>query len=220
MKSINPILASLLLVLTLFSCKEEIRNVHQKQTRSCISAICKGYREAELSGMLTSQTIKALSKSFARDPWKANIHGEKNQKDALSIVFDLEKIKALVYLMESAKCNNNCAKTYELGIRYYYIKYPSKIGHENPYPELANIDPDALNKHSLAMVPVYRQKGDSLWRDYNPWASTKDNCFPAVDFPVSNPKLKFRAVAPDAGENHGSIGPPPEPGTFGSQEAQ
>ena len=187
--------------------------------KKCINRTCLSISEARLTGTLNYNTIRTLSNSYAIDPWKSKIYSSTNdvKNDALSVVFDLEKLKALIYFMEMQNCTNKCSKDYELGIRYYYIKYPSNLENEPEGSDLSGLDANNSNKHSLAMVPVYRKIGATTWLDYNPWASDGDNCFAQIKECEPNHKNPVIIAVPDAGENHGGIGPPPEPGTFPTQ---
>ncbi|MBK6371767.1 MAG: hypothetical protein IPF67_00555 [Saprospiraceae bacterium] len=130
-------------------------------------------------------------------------------------------------MMESKRCLNKCADNIELGIRYYFIKYPGdlRIG-RNEGDGLDNLDSTYRNKHSLAMVPAYWDKAKDKWIDYNPWTSNSDICYPSI--PKRSDAIERSAQTkedkkPEAtlfmeptngGKNHGGLGPPPSPGTF------
>jgi|GEM_PF-1161385 len=188
---------------------------------SCMDQLCKVYTEEDLNATLTGEIIREMTKAYAEDFGKSriNIEGQNARtakEDALSVVFDLEKIKALIYMMESKNCNNNCGKNKKLGIRYYFIKYPNDLGNHPENDGLQDLPEDLRNKHSLVMVPAYFDKRDNAWYDYNPWGLPKTDCYPKIILDGNSNNLKqLVAIEPtDAGENHGGVGPPPKPGTF------
>ena len=199
---------------------------------NCREQLCKAYSADDIHSTLTAAIIQKMSEAYAKDKGKAHIYDTTgiltDKEDALHVVFDLEKIKALVYMMESKRCINKCADNIELGIRYYFIKYPGdlRIG-RNEGDGLDNLDSTYRNKHSLAMVPAYWDKAKDKWIDYNPWTSSSDVCYPSIPKILNNasasaeqkggketlkPTLFLEPT--NGGKNHGGLGPPPSPGTF------
>lgn len=190
----------------------------------CQMQACKDYTENDLVNTIDDHLLSSMSEAYAYDLAKSRVHsGADNARtdidDALSIVFDIEQIKALIYLMEKKKCeNSDCDPNARLGIRYYYIKYPDNLGPGCPYPALSGLDKSLRNKHSLAMVPAYFNTSENMWKDYYPRLSTQSRCFPEVtNLTVKENNLKSIAnVLPQsAGENHGGMAPPPPTGIFG-----
>lgn len=200
----------------------------------CMRQFCKVYPASYLNNSrIKGDLIKSMSDSFAADPGKGYISSSAGVffpgginpnimkagangavRDALSVVFDIEKLKTLIWLMDSAFCKASCDTTKELGIRFYYIKYPSTIGTSNSPEDLGGIKAENRNKHSLVMVPVYRKRNmpGAEWYDYDLW-SLEPGCFHKIFLPNTS-EFQFWGIGPDPGDNHGGIGPPPEPGTF------
>jgi hypothetical protein len=181
---------------------------------SCNRRFCKKYSISDLGGKLDVGVIAALSNAYKDDIGKAYINGIKKDSDALSVVFDVEKIKTLIYEMETKACLRGCDPSTELGIRYYYIKYP-KLGSGFAPRGLTDFPEENSFKHSLVMVPVYKIAGGKDWYDYDLFGmSATTTCFPKM--PKNSAGLPYMpfGLLPDAGDNHGGIGPPPEPGTF------
>jgi hypothetical protein len=180
---------------------------------SCMVKFCKPYNYDLMPGVLEARIIHHLSDSYAGDNGKGFINGDDNSRDALSVVFNIEKIKTLIYMMQDKACKYGCDPSTELGIRYYFIKYPSDL---NPNrTDGLNLPIDNSNKHSLVMVPVYRTNPNGDWYDYDLWVSQKGNCFPAIDTNRMH-VAPGGGVLPDGGDNHGGIGPPPGSGIFPS----
>ncbi len=226
----NSLILVLIITTTYLFCSKCTSPSSTTGDSKCIENICKSYKFDDLKTSVSAAALKAMSEAYAMDQSKSFVHDRKGTSiidsiDATAIVFDIETIKALIYLMEEAKCNNKCNQKVQLGIRYYYIKYPDNF-EVPPYSNggLNGMDPKYHNKHSLAMVPVFKKEGKGDWQDFDLRRSSQEDCFPAFDVNAiaeegKNSKGKERAfsllVMPmDAGENHGGMVPPPYPGTF------
>lgn len=202
---------------------------------SCLTKFCKPYFDRDLGGKIDNKMIEQMSKDYHNDGGKNFInntcdviHDPHNtartgaRPDALSVVFDIEKLKNLIYQMEEKACHYKCDTSTKLGIRYYFIKYPCDLGpSRNKGDGLDGLQADLSNKHSLVMVPVYKNKikTKNEWYDYDLWSSKKGNCFPPIFIPGDDVVFKD-GILPDAGDNHGGIGPPPDPGTFPTNNNQ
>jgi hypothetical protein len=202
---------------------------------SCLVKLCQSFPGEELKGKIEGILLKNMSDSFAADPGKGFITGSilnepidphnlarvatgGQVNDALSTVFDLKKLKRLIYEMQKNACDNKCDPKIELGIRFYYIKYPANAGDLNGPPSLLGLPATIKNKHGLVMVPVYK-KPNGDWYDYDLWGRST-GCFNRIDsISTGNSEFPlFFGVASDAGDNHGGVGPPPDPGTFPTNE--
>ena len=202
----------------------------------CLAKFCREYPRTEPSGVIEGWLIDTMSGSYAADQGKGYITGTQDhpadphnpniaravslgQRDGLSMVFDLKKLKSLIWKMHKNACDNHCDSTVELGIRFYYIKYPLATGTDNPPRGLSGIGADVRNKHALVMVPVYKSKRDNEWYDYDLWNSG-NQCFrPIINMGrEGDDVIYFSGVGADAGDNHGGVGPPPETGTFPTTE--
>jgi len=187
-----------------------------KPADSC-RLICLDYTNDDLSGMIDFTSLAEMSRKYAEDPGKGRISGTK-QQDALSMTFDLEKIKTLIWQIENSVCKNGCDKR-QLGIRYYYVKYPETVGTNEAPESLRGIDPSEKNRHALVMVPAYWDETAKQWKDFDIWNSRRpEKCYSRFPSPPSIGPDTIRAgltgTNGDGGDNHGGIGPPPDPGYF------
>jgi hypothetical protein len=229
----------LLVIISFMACNSNQQNSSKttaiNQTSSCMDRFCKRYPVEYLnSSRIRADLIAEMSDSFANDLGKGYITGSGSivvdggghstakiaangmTRDALSVVFDLEKIKTLAWLMDSAFCAGNCPDK-EMGIRFYYVKYPSTLETQKSPDELNGLKATERNKHSLVMVPVYRTKNmpNAEWYDFNLWP-LKAGCFTRIY--LGNSEFPAYGIGPNPGDNHGGIGPPPDPGTFPTSE--
>jgi hypothetical protein len=182
----------------------------------CLNRFCKTASFDTLHGTLEAGIIKQLSESYLSDKGKGNINGNIKSPDALSVVFNIEKIKTIIHEMQEQACLKGCVDNLtKLGIRFYFVKYPGDLGSRND--GLRGLPAENNNKHSLVMVPVYKSKVNGTWGDwydYNLWTVSGSNCFDPIWLGQPDKKLVARGILPDGGDNHGGIGPPPEPGTY------
>jgi hypothetical protein len=226
----------LLVIISFMACNSNQQDSSKTATltvaNSCMQRFCKTYSSSDLTNSrIRGDLIRSMSDSYANDLGKGYISGSGitfdtgvfntarttpngKSRDALSVVFDIEKLKTLIWLMDSTFCARNCDATKEMGIRFYYIKYPPNLGTPNGPEDLAGLKAENRNKHSLVMVPVYRTKNmpTAEWYDYDLWTS-KEGCFNKI-FLLGGGESQAWGIGPDPGNNHGGIGPPPEPGTF------
>ena len=77
--------------------RNKTTNLTDDSTISCSNQFCNDYRNVELQGRIDARNIQELSESYAGDIGKGFIKGDTNSRDALSVVFDIEKIKTLIY---------------------------------------------------------------------------------------------------------------------------
>lgn len=185
---------------------------------TCRWTSCKDYSSIELEGLIEGQTLQDLSKSYAGDFQKSKLNYNpclyqpigKLKNDALWTCFDLEKIKNLIWHIEHAVCKSDCDLKLQLGIRFYYIKYDTSRMLRGSSLKSWIIQHKLVNKHSLAMIPVYNRGGE--WHDFDYTQTIEPHCmFDSVR--LSNPKLRG-IITMGSGDNHGGVGPPPNPGTY------
>jgi hypothetical protein len=202
------------------------------QPDSCLLKFCNV--RSELTGMIDGALLKAMSESYANDPGKAyitrkvgrpgdlqNSYGK--ERDGWSMVFGLEKLKTLIWQMQKNACDNHCDPAMELGVRFYYIKYPSNTGSLGYPSSLKGLGAEVKDKHALVMVPCYRNNifnntvnnKNHQWYDYDLWGG-RPGCFNRIDTArFGDPRFKVMGgIGGDFGDNHGGVSPPPEPGTF------
>jgi hypothetical protein len=210
------------------ACNSNIRT--GLNTDPCMARLCKPYSDGDLGGKIDVKAIREMSLAYSADAGKNfimptcdvvnpntnyNTARTGGRQDALSIVFDIEKLKNLIYQMEKNACDHKCDTSIKLGIRYYFIKYPCDLGLTRFKGDgLDGLSSKEINNHSLVMVPVYKVKKGEDWYDYNLW-DVSGKCFPRIDTIYHRDDFGlFKGILPDAGDNHGGIGPPPDPGTF------
>jgi hypothetical protein len=190
-------------------------------TNETCTGVCKDYSGMPLPGIVTDNTlITKLSTDYANDMGKGNLTGLLDpaglpQKDALSVCFSLEQLKNLIFKLEVAACKAKC--TDPLGIRFYYIKYPSTVGTADAPADLNGLNVDCANKHSLIMVPAHYNNG--YYHDFNISGSGSGCNFILYASKSTSDSLHPVAgiMAPTSGStgsNHGDLGPPPAPGTY------
>jgi len=213
-------------------CKNNVSPTHPR-TDSC-AVFCSNYvTDSILQGMITMHTLMEMTDRYKKDKCKSQIcpdnvvNDDHNtaritpQPDALSMVFDLKKLQTLIWQMERYACQHNCNPKVKLGVRFYYVKYPADLGTDRADACLSGLRETEKNKHALVMVPVYWNEGKKRWFDYNIWTrALNPGCFPifsALDSLVGVAAFA-REGDPNSGDNHGGVGPPPDPGTFPSSD--
>jgi hypothetical protein len=200
----------------------------------CLARFMHSFTSGELRGKIPAILIDTMSGSYAADPGKGFITGTVfnepedphntakmafgQSRDALSTVFDLQKLKLLIWAMNKNSCDNNCDTTIELGIRFYYIKYPPDAGDENGPLSLLGLK-NIKNKHALVMVPVYKSKKDKEWYDYDLFGNNR-GCYNPIHYSANDDDAVpvVYGIGSDAGDNHGGVSPPPGTGTFPTNE--
>ncbi len=211
----------LLTAIILMACNAEQDNGSGKPNKSAGSkspcALCGDFSSQDPPGAISADIVKKLTGAYSRDVSKRMIDhvGEgqsSDDEDALALVFSLEQIKNLIWHMEHAKCENNsgCKDRTELGIRFYYIKYSEDaMLHNQTAPqevqdELTKLYNRNSDKHSLAMVPVYKSGKDWLDFDYS------NICGDINTIPSKGKNPLTAAVIQVSGDNHGNLAPPPQ----------
>ena len=184
---------------------------------SCTGKFCKDYSNIPLQGVISGDLIQKMSIAYSRDPAKSKINynnqhvpvlpNKRLQQDALSVCFDLEKIKNFIWHMEHAICIAGCDSSQQIGIRIYYIKYDTA----GMPADLKHAIGSNLNKHSLVMVPAYKTGNE--WHDFD-YSKVEPGCaFTKIDISLSK-FFSAGLISLGSGDNHGGIGPPPAPGTY------
>jgi len=206
---------------------------------SCSRILCKSYDGKDLHGIVTGDDLRKLSILYCQDANKSLVYERGDhpfdphnlvklgpndcapllgrRRDALSMVFDLEKLKNFIWKVQKSVCTSGCDTSIKIGVRFYYIKYPDNM---NDMTSLNGLPRDSRNKHALAMVPVYQNKANGNWYDFyfNPNLPTPTTCVFNQLLLDPDGSFKIVGVLDDGsdGTNHGGVGPPPEPGTFPS----
>jgi len=192
---------------------------------------CKPYGEdVRLEGEVNVDIVRMLSEAYNADYPKSHITASGSQPadphntervalapDGLYTIFDLEKIKNLVWKMEQAVCSNGCDTSVKLGIRFYYIKYAmDSINNTNITEDMKLVMRANPNKHALVMVPVFKRRTDTEWYDFDyRGRGVSAGCvFERISGRRHDAEFFYGVGVLGGGDNHGGVGPPPEPGTY------
>ncbi len=208
--AINLVLVA---IIVMMACHQKGTIRRERDSPDC-QRLCSDYSTSlEPRGMITVQQIAALSGAYAADPGKSLITNGNGQEDALSLVFDLDKVKNFIWLIENATCKARCDTSVKLGLRFYYIKYDrDSIGADSAL--FKAIGGNNINKHSLAMVPVYHNESDDMWYDFDyRIVGSQGTC--NFDQPPVGGKPGAGLLSIQA-DNHGGLSPPPGRGTYPS----
>lgn len=141
---------------------------------------------------LTSDTAHVLATNYKN--WLESLSPlvPEDFQDARAVNFKLSDLKKFIWEMETRMCPARNRK--ELGIRFYYGKYPE--GDIKQYPDLKELSVDYLGKHTLFLVPTYNDNG--IFKDFDPGALGADG------EPMINDDFTTMFIM-----NHGNIYPPP-----------
>jgi hypothetical protein len=122
-----------------------------------------------------------------------------------SIWFSLETLKDFIHQIESKSCDT-C--TGNLGIRFYFAKYPSPTGPTASYSDLSTLDPGYAGIQTLFMVPTIDNLNGYHF-DFDPAV----NCNP---YKLNRIMDSIGVFPPGGGtvtalmaQNHGDACPPP-----------
>ncbi|MBP6589810.1 MAG: hypothetical protein KA229_06885 [Chitinophagaceae bacterium] len=175
-----------------------------------------GVLRGDIPGVINGDVAALLSRLYNADYGKNFIcQGTviTKEEDASSIVFDLATLKKYIAYIEGNVCRNNCLKdSLELGIRFYYGKYPA-VDVMKTTVGLENVPSEFANRHTLFMIPVFRYlySGEE-YVNFNPMAVTRE-CKLTGDNSTRSPVPLFIINGPTGTENdqnHGSLRPPPQ----------
>ncbi|MFM9944763.1 MAG: hypothetical protein ACKVQB_05975 [Bacteroidia bacterium] len=94
-------------------------------------------------------------------------------QDSRSIVFDIDALKNYICKIEAIvkkKHNNGTLLSgYSLGgLRFYFTVYPQDLPGVNETPYLSEIKKTFRNKHSLLIVPTYKETSTKIQIDFDP----------------------------------------------------
>jgi hypothetical protein len=232
MKRIALALNALLIGIIVIQACNAGNNTGQNVTNidPCRAIHCKPYGDdVRLQGEVDVDIVRILSEAYAADYPKSHITGSGSRPvdphntervapgaDGLSTIFDLEKIKNLIWKMEEAVCTHGCDTSVKLGIRFYYIKYAmDSINNSNITESMKLVMRANPNKHALVMVPVFKRTTDAEWYDFDFKRGVSANCkFERISSRGHNSEFYYGLGVLGGGDNHGGVGPPPEPGTY------
>ncbi|MDZ7934583.1 MAG: hypothetical protein U5M51_06395 [Emticicia sp.] len=197
-------------IFVFFACSRPL----QVNTTDC-KTFCYNYSTVPFSG-LSIFAAKTMSNNY-------RLLSPANETETRSIWFKLETLKNFIYQIENATCNKNCdaIKMQNLGIRFYFAKYPTSADPAANSPEFAFLaqNPDYYGKKTLFMVPTFYDPTNPAAGDvdFDPsWAARPENnsCKPkSMDdlMKRENPESLFKltVIAPDPNDlqNHGMLCP-------------
>lgn len=132
--------------------------------------------------------------------------GADGNPDARAIVFSLPVLKKYIWELENTVCKNGNLNVEDLGIRFYYAKYPDL--NESKPADLESLPSEYSYRHTVFLSPAVKEK--NIYRDFNPnnTATYKLSDTPDKDLD-SNMFLM----------NHGNITPPPFPDARSSADS-
>lgn len=189
----------------------------------------------KLTGLIDDDVAVLMSRLYKNDPRKGYriVNGQKIEEPS-SIWFSLKKIKLFIAKIEASVSSADCKP--ELGIRFYYAKYPENLA---PYRCLTGLDKVA-GLHTIFMVPTYEsEKGASIDFDFEnvgsdpckpiPYATllkqpnrVKHGLFGVSGSKNARPEVNANGIMNiPRTENHGGLMPPPAgAGSFPTGEDQ
>jgi hypothetical protein len=133
------------------------------------------------------QLSRQLIVEYRDDVWRTrNVNGAVG-KDARSVWFSLDKLKAFIAGIER-KAGNSCNQQDMLGVRIYYAAYPDSIMTKkkgwDSYLQNHQLPMEYVNHHTVLLVPTIYNNVDGHNYDFDPRfriANAPNNCsFAAV----------------------------------------
>ncbi|HOZ52698.1 MAG TPA: hypothetical protein PLU17_12615 [Chitinophagaceae bacterium] len=149
---------------------------------------------------ISDATARDLADRYKNEcqPALSNIINQEGVVDARCIQFSLASLKKYIWELETKVCG--CDTFRDLGIRFYYGKYPDlRKSRAGQYPDLAGLDPNYSSLHTIFLVPTYKD-ATGVNRDFEPLDIT--NC------KVGDARQPSSVVSI---MNHGNLSPPPFP---------
>jgi hypothetical protein len=181
----------LLLIILVMSCQTSTTEkkpadlqMGEKDLSDCLPDILQvDYDTIYDQGSMDALLAKALSESFAADPYKSILSmpgafpGRTKLQDTRSIWFDLGRLKNLIATIEGSVCERDCKRPIRLGVRIYLAKYPAVTGPDAKDMHLKHIPAMYANRTTAFMVGTYdNYKGKHI--DFDPMNVGPDKCNP------------------------------------------
>ncbi|WP_255036549.1 hypothetical protein [Lacihabitans soyangensis] len=192
------------------------KNCKLEDKTSC-NKFCYDYSK-ERFNELTLGAADTLANEFKNS---ISVGGVLDSNATRSVWFSLERMKKLIYQVERSACSLNCTETQaqNLGLRFYFGKYPTGPVNSGSYFTFLNTVPQQMGKTTLFIIPTYFDGTTSANTDFDPiWASNPSNksCKPKTlntlrDQRLISPISRLTAVAaddPNGMQNKGSLCPP------------
>ncbi len=170
-----------------------------KQTVSETCPTC-NYSDAPGFTHISAATAHELADRYVLEcqPALTAVINRDSVLDARCIQFSLANLKKYIWDLESAVCG--CDSFKNLGIRFYYGKYPDLTTAESrANPDLNTLDTQYSFLHTVFLVPTY-QTSDGINQDFEP--------LDIVHCQVGEPRPPGSLMSL---MNHGNLSPPPFP---------
>lgn len=129
------------------------------------------YSKKEPEGLINYEAAQALAENYNKDRGAIPTYNREGKveigQDSKSIWFSLERLKNYIWHVEKQGCENNC--TDSLGLRICFARYPDLYTYNNSSAEgLNNIPKDYSNRHTVFMVPSYKNASTGVYHDFYP----------------------------------------------------
>lgn len=182
------------------------------------------YSESPFEGVINYEAAENLAHNYANKTKGLFVYNKDNPdalvpgEDSKSVWFSLEKLKNFIWHIEKQNCERPCPDS--LGLRIYFGIYPDLYKFSDPRAEgLENVPKDYSFRHTLFMVPTYRDERSGLYYDFYPAAKDCRTPLkllptrPNGEFPITikTPYILLMDMSepPTGGsQNHGGLIPP------------
>jgi hypothetical protein len=185
--------------------------------------VCLNYADSTFSGITYGTAYKMFEtyggNQFARITNNLN----PNTDDSKFVWFSLDVIKKFIYKIEDTLHAKGADPSTRLGIRFYFAAYPDS-NQMKTIKDLNQLPSSYGKRHTLFMVPTYdiASATGTIHQDFNAFEplSTAKKPSPSMLLDSRTVKSVFTLKMAGLGvtndiyiQNHGEIGPPPQPGT-------
>lgn len=188
-------------------------------SKSAANPTCFQYKATEKEKRINFLTAKMLAENYLNDTNKSYAWNENRRlgDDAICAWYSLQVIKDFIYKFEDTIAKQGHAGRYKLGLRFYYVKYPSSQDMKNNL-YLDSLPGEYAYHHGLMIVPTYWNERLEAFVDFDP-GDMKDG---PRKFRRTSSKEVMVISSLGGNElennvmNHGGVSPPPKSiGTFG-----
>lgn len=184
--------------------------------QNCYPAATSGGEPVGLNAML----VYYLAKNYKDRQLQAiNSAHYPGSSDARSVWFDMETLKRFIHEIESQTCGKCDNSDKMLGVRIYYGAYPDSTKWTDSLwaNALAGVPMENAGKHTVMMVPTYRDISTQADIDFDPDYVTDGCDFTNIESFYNNMKtqppagvtLSILSTMNGTAQNHGQLIPPP-----------
>jgi hypothetical protein len=204
-------------LLSFSSCEDTETPSHSKSetAANCYPPVANDYQFEGLNGRL----VYKLAKNYKEKQLQAVQAAHPEFMDARSVWFDMATLKQFIHEVERQTCYN-CDNNHstQLGLRIYYGTYPELSEWNNPFwqESLAGLPADYAGKHTVMMVPTYRNN-TGVDMDFDPGFMRQGCNFTYIDSfykimekdSMKNFTFTILSSISTTSQNHGQMVPPP-----------